>query len=208
MPYCLLDQFRLLSRRDKGGTCPLLGCFADPQRIADLGELGLSLGEPGFEFAGARAQLGVLRASRLKLTPEGGGEPEVLLRALPRLRGRPCGQLRPVASRLLPHLPDDGVEQRGGQTAENQIDDGNETSADARRESEDRQRGHDGHKAGCSNAPARTSRPVLALGYSGTHAIHGRNWDWCFVGDAPQRSKAVSAACESAYVSNQRAIAA
>jgi len=173
------SRLLLVLGRHQGRTGSLLGGLADPERVAHLGQFGLGFTEPGFELARPSTQLGVLGASGLESATHHGGEPEVLLGPLARLCRHPRGELRAAPSRRLAQFEDDGVQQGGGQAAEGQIEDDDETGADARRQGEDRQRGHGGNEAGGGNAPARTSRPVLlvglALGYSGTHVIHGKN---------------------------------
>jgi hypothetical protein len=95
--------------RDEGGSCPLLRSFADPERIANLDELGLGVAEPGFKFARSRAQLGVRDVKSLELATHCVGELDVFLRALARPCGVVRGELSAVAGRCLTDLENDGV---------------------------------------------------------------------------------------------------
>ena len=169
----LLGLLGLLGRHERCAR-PLLGGFADPERVTHLGEFGFSITEPGFELACPRSQVSVLGAGGRQLPAHQVGEVNVFLRTFARLRCHAHGELRAVPGRGLAHLENDGVEKRSSTAGEDQVDDGDQTGADARDVGENGQRGHDDNETGGGNAPAGTSRPVLALGYSCTHAIHVR----------------------------------
>jgi hypothetical protein len=163
----------LLGRHERCAG-PLLGGFADPERVTHLGEFGLGITEPGFELACPRSQVSILGTGGRQLAAHQVGEVDVFLRTFARLRRHAHGELRAVPGRRLAHLENDGVEERSSTTGEDQVDDDDETGAYARDEGENGQRGRDDNETGGGNAPAGTSRPVLALGYSCTHAIHVR----------------------------------
>lgn len=187
MASCLPQRLRCRSfgllGRDKGRSSPLFRSLTDPECVTHLTQLGLGFAEPGLEFTRPRTQLGVLHSKGLQLAAQCVGERDVLLRALTCLRRIARGELGTTAGRRLTDLQNDRVQQNGGQATKDQVDDDNKTGADARHESKDRQGGGSGNETGSDKAPARTRRPVqlvgllvgLALGYSGTHVIHGKN---------------------------------
>lgn len=150
----------------QGRAGPLLRRLADPQRVASRCQFDLGLAQLRLELASSRPPLFGVGPSSPQLTAEGGGESEVLGGTLACLFGGSCSHDGPAPRRLATQFDDDRVQQCGSQDSEDEIEDQDETGADQGGERESRQHGHGGDEPGGNSTPARTRRPVLALGIS------------------------------------------